>query len=814
MALPPRVQLHCPDEARAALLEAGVDVDDTNGIDHIEVIDSIAPAGTAPQRTLVVHCYRPAPGLTRENVRIEGGVRVRKIEVEWAHPIPEIPSGIFDPEEAGLAAELAARAEPERQLVVRTSVAGDFSLYTIRLVRSPRDPEPPAGFDPLRSSLPFSFKVDCPSRLECPGEPECPEPHRAGPHLSYLAKDFASFRRLLLDRLSVLVPEWRDRSPADLAVSLVELLAYRGDHLSYYQDAVATEAYLGTARRRVSARRHARLVGYRLHEGSNARTCVVFDVGPGGDGLTLPRGTIIRSEASSPGAAGSPAVTFETMHDLTLRSTLSEIPIYTWRDPDCCLPRGATTATLEGDAATLGLEAGDLLLFEEVLGGRDGDEEDADPDHRHVVRLAADPLERVDPTNGRMLVEIRWHEEDALPFPLCLREFVDEEATTRRVAVARGNVALADHGLSVEEDVVASSTRPGRAAATLERVGLTYAAPYDHESARALPAAASMRTLPEDALPSIRLAGDADIWTARYDLLASDRFAPDFVVEPDDTRGARIRFGDGVHGRLPAPGTTFRARYRVGGGAAGNVGAEVLTRLDPELDGVTVRNPLPATGGTEPQPLEEVRLYAPRAFRVQERAVTAEDYAEVALRHPEVQRATATRRWTGSWYTWFLTVDRVGGRPIDPVFERELGSFFARFRLAGYDLEIEAPRFVPLDIEIRVCTEIAARASAVSRALRDCFSTRDLPSGARGFFHPDRWTFGQPVYLSDLVNTAMDVPGVQWVQARRFQRFGRDPVGELEAGRIEFGSREIARVDNDPNTPERGRIAFAMEGGR
>ena len=41
----------------------------------------------------------------------------------------------------------------------------------------------------------------------------------------------------------------------DRGFTLVELLAYAGDQLSYYQDAVATEAYLGTARRRVSARR-------------------------------------------------------------------------------------------------------------------------------------------------------------------------------------------------------------------------------------------------------------------------------------------------------------------------------------------------------------------------------------------------------------------------------------------------------------------------------------------------------------------------------------------------------------------------------
>ena len=70
------------------------------------------------------------------------------------------------------------------------------------------------------------------------------------------------------------MPEWRERNAADLGIALVEVLAYVGDRLCYAQDAVATEAYLGTARRRASVRRHARLVDYAMHDGANARVWV------------------------------------------------------------------------------------------------------------------------------------------------------------------------------------------------------------------------------------------------------------------------------------------------------------------------------------------------------------------------------------------------------------------------------------------------------------------------------------------------------------------------------------------------------------
>ena len=67
------------------------------------------------------------------------------------------------------------------------------------------------------------------------------------------------------------------------------MLAYAGDHLSYFLDAVGTEAYLATARSRTSVRRHARLRDYSMHEGANARTYVTFAVeaASSADGATL-----------------------------------------------------------------------------------------------------------------------------------------------------------------------------------------------------------------------------------------------------------------------------------------------------------------------------------------------------------------------------------------------------------------------------------------------------------------------------------------------------------------------------------------------
>lgn len=813
-----------------------------NGIDYLEVLDSEAPSEEERQRILKVYFVHGlstvsgAATLDATNVEILGGVRVANVRVVTVEPL------------AGNVAEPPA----DNVLTVMVNEPGDFSTYMLRLVRSSAEPVPPDGFDPRLSEIEFSFKVECSSEFDCAPDASCPEPVWPVPQIDYLAKDYASFRRLMLDRLAMIMPDWQERNPADLGIALIELLAYAADHLSYYQDAAATEAYLGTARKRTSIRRHARLLDYPMHDGCNARAWVAISFEPelpADDGIEIPGPTnngpgipLLTTVEETPAAldpqealAAAGVQVFETMHRLSLYQAHNEIGFYTWGDEECCLPKGATRTTLRGHLPNLG--AGNVLIFEEVRGPGSGGPADADPGHRHAVRLTKvssedrDGKPLTDPLFEQAITEIEWHPEDALPFPLCLSAVIDDEPV-EDISVARGNVVLADHGSTLtgeplDEVPNAGGYRPTLASGLLTHQGRVRdpegpLVPYDENA----PASATLRWEMRHVLPAIELLEGDQTWRPQRDLLGSDRFASEFVVEMEDDGRARLRFGDGVSGRRPVDG--LEATYRIGNGRAGNVGAEAITRLvidperfaDPQIAARTkrgilkVRNPLPARGGTDPEGTEQVRLHAPQAFRMQERAVTAADYAAAAERHPEVQKAAASRRWSGSWYTWYVTVDRRGGLPVDPNFEDDLRRFLERFRLAGYDLEIEAPRFVSLDIVLTVCVEPGYLRSNVKKALlEDTFSNVQFPGGQRGFFHPDNFTFGQPVYLSRLVATAMQVPGVSWVDPVRFQRWGEVSRGELKAGRLTFDRLETPRLENDPNAPENGKIELDMRGG-
>ena len=810
-------QFRCENENRRRLVaDPAVP---SNGIDYLEVLDGGAePVGLPRQRFLLVRFLKDLPdsaapaALLTANVQIEREPRAALVGVEWARRASDVTTGLADGDGGTLtgaqAGFFSGLPEPDRVLVVLTTATGDFSTYTLRVVTSPTDDAPPDPIDQRLAVVRFSFKVECPSDFDCLDEPACPPEPSDEPEIDYLAKDYASFRRLMLDRLSILMPGWAERSPADLQIALVELLAYVGDHLSYYQDAVATEAYLGTARRRVSVRRHARLLDYAMHDGVNARVWVHFDVeaGGGADGATLPAGAELRTR-------GDDYLVFETMYDAVLRSGHNEIGFYTWGDTECCLPAGATRATLRDDG--LALAAGDVLIVEEVRSPTTGLRADADPTHRHAVRLTT-----VEPTtdalDGTALVEVVWHEQDALPFALCLSTVLDGAAVSD-VSVARGNVVLADHGRTLAGAPLVPDAVPddGRYRPHLQEAGVTFAVRYVHDDALAAPAAVALRQDPRAALPVVELADADESWQAQRDLLGSDRFAAEFVVETERDGRATLRFGDGVMGKAPTAGTVFAAAYRVGSGPEGNVGAEAITEVVGGAGVMGVRNPLPAVGGAAPEGMEEVRQYAPQAFRVQQRAVTAADYAEVAGRHPEVQKAAAVFRWTGSWYTVFVTVDRVGGLPVrsDDRFLRELRAHLERFRLAGYDLEINDPVYVPLDLLLVVCVAPGYFRSDVKRSLLDAFSRFERPGGGPGFFHPDRFTFGQPVYLSQIYAAAMAVEGVASVEVRRFQRWGEAPADEREAGVLETASLEIVRLDNDPSRPGNGIIEFEMQGG-
>jgi hypothetical protein len=910
----------CCDDNRRAIVREDPYGTGLNGIEYLEVVDCEEPVRAQRQRTLKVFLVKKPTdqlltklkALTTANVRITGGERTTGIVVDNL--------------------ELYYNEQNELDyLCVHVTPRGDYSIYNLALVESNSsqplkltDNGKPL-LDPQLTSVDFSFKVECPTKFDCLDVRPCLKEAQPSPEIDYLSKDYASFRQLLLDRMSVIMPDWRERNAADLGITLVEFLAYVGDYLSYRQDAIATEAYLGTARQRVSVRRHTRLLDYAMHDGCNARVWVQIQLKKNAPavGLKLPRlllkengsdwqmpeddpvpgspveilrtqfatrmsdGTLVPAEKFASLVAVSSAEVFEPLEVVTLYPEHNDFKFYTWSNAQCCLPKGAVKATLAGDYPNL--QPGDVLVFKEVLGPKTGNPADADPQHRHAARLTkvngkvlrADgtvddshaQTGLTDPVTGDAITEIEWVAGDALPFPLCLSSLTESGEHKPDVSIVLGNIVLADHGMTLGQPeplgvvpqpnpVLAPMSLqgcshcegtelllpPSRFQPCLKLWPVTQAASVTRTQViagrrtnRAFdPAGTAASAFDWDmdrVLPAVRLGDDGGLlWLPQRDLLSSDSLAPEFVVEVDNASRAAIRFGDDESGLRPGEGTSFSAVYRVGNGAAGNIGAEsifhlaakFLAELQDQGAGKppkvvwhdttdlieSITNPMPARGGREPQTMEQARQYAPAAFRANLRAVTPDDYAHFAEQHSEAQRTAATLRWTGSWYTVFLTVDRLRGQPVDAEFAERLRRFLEPYRMAGQDLEIDGPQFVPLELEMEVCVAPGYFRSDVEAALMDVFSSRTRLDGTRGFFHPDNFTFGQPVYLSQLYAAAQPVAGVAHLEITKLRRLGTQKPEVPTSGVVDLARLEIARLDHDPNFPDRGVLTIRTKGGR
>lgn len=813
------------DERRLAVLQHPV----VNGIDFIEVADDPSDPDELRQTTLIVHFLKEisTTAIQPSNIAITGGERISNITV-----LEATRSDLASPPLPNAATNM---------LVIKLSHAGDFSTYQLQLIAEPGNDAPPEGFDPILSTRAFSFKVSCPSEFDCISTSACAPPVRGPkPSINYLAKDYATFRQLLLDRMAVTLPTWKERNPADMGIMLVELLAYAGDYLSYRQDAIATEAYLGTARKRISVKRHARLADYHMHDGCNARTWVHVKIADGISGITVvgnsqgkikfvttvPGKPVVMKQDSSEAVelfSSSGYEVFEPVFDVELDSTLNHINFYNWGKTICHLKEGATSATLDGHLHGL---AGKILVIKEDVNPHTFQPADADRAKRHAVCITAaehtyDILAESQTTppdpKGRAVTRITWHEDDALPFAFCINTH-NESGETIITSSLIGNIVLADHGNTVSQELhyTFQNKKP-----VLKYAPLTNGKKYGGN----IPASATamMYLQPAQAVPHIILKEKTDaalLWQPAKDLVSSQYNSRDFVAEAENNGATFIRFGNGQNGQMPVHGMRFDALYRTGNGHRGNIATGALTHMvsnDANLSSDTIlsiENITPGIGGAEPETIEEVKYRAPIAFRKQERAVTTSDYEEKARAYNKnIQRSAATIRWTGSWRTVFLSVDTLSRQAFNDSFINGLEENLEKYRLAGQDLQIETPDYVPLEIEIDICVLPHYSRAHVKAAILQKLSNRHLGGGETGAFHPDNFTFGQPVYLSKIYSVIQKQPGVASVTIKKFQRLGISSAEALTSGKLFVGKTEIARLDNDPNALENGILNINMSGG-
>jgi hypothetical protein len=229
---------------------------------------------------------------------------------------------------------------------------------------------------------------------------------------------------------------------------------------------------------------------------------------------------------------------------------------------------------------------------------------------------------------------------------------------------------------------------------------------------------------------------------------------------------------------VPAAGREVRLWYRRGGGPDGNVAANLLTVLKDPIAGVQVTNPAPATGGQAVEDLANAMVRGPQELHSLQRAVTAQDFEQIALARG-VARAHAFTR-AAFWVhavpgtVEVLLVPRLspaeGVGPVTAALLEQHQTDAVRSQVAkvlderrplGTTCLVNWAHYKTVHVSARIVVFREEDADAVKRRVLGALyqAISPLPTAR----NPAGWGFGQALHASDVYDVALREPGVHWI---------------------------------------------------
>lgn len=228
-----------------------------------------------------------------------------------------------------------------------------------------------------------------------------------------------------------------------------------------------------------------------------------------------------------------------------------------------------------------------------------------------------------------------------------------------------------------------------------------------------------------------------------------------YVVRIDDNAKATIIFGDGKHGtRLPTGSNNVKATYRSGIGLDGDVTAGALSMLSTKPLGVKgVTNPLAASGGDNPEKMDNARSNAPLTVRTLNRIVTLTDYEDFARAFAGIGKAQAVDLWSGETHLIHLTVAGADGNPVDD------DSDLFTYLIDGVNNSRDPEQIVRVDSFTRLLFNVEANVAIDKRYIKQNVSA-EIKSALQEAFSFEKRAFGQFVTAAEVITLIQNIKGV------------------------------------------------------
>ncbi len=271
------------------------------------------------------------------------------------------------------------------------------------------------------------------------------------------------------------------------------------------------------------------------------------------------------------------------------------------------------------------------------------------------------------------------------------------------------------------------------------------------------------------------------IWQNVTDFHASGPLDQHYVLE---RISGSITFGDGRRGAIPLRGTgnVRLMRYRTGGGAAGNKGVGTIVQLKTTVPYVrVVTNNEPASGGADAETISAMLERAPRSFRHRSRAVTVEDYEDLAmLASPDIARTRciplanlvldpdAKQKRPGT--VSVLVVPRsTGPKPLpSESLLSTVRDYLKDRQSATVQLIVTCPEYVELNVTAEIGVATLDGVTELEAAIRQRLIEFMHP--LHGGFDRNGWDFGRHPHRSDLLSLISSVAGVDHIRSLTIQQ--------------------------------------------
>jgi uncharacterized phage protein gp47/JayE len=289
-------------------------------------------------------------------------------------------------------------------------------------------------------------------------------------------------------------------------------------------------------------------------------------------------------------------------------------------------------------------------------------------------------------------------------------------------------------------------------------------------------------------------------WQETDDLSALGPTDHGYTTLTDNSAQTSVIFGNGVSGaRVPTGTANVKAVYRYGIGSAGNVDAQQISQLATQPGGVqAVVNPLPATGGADPDTASQARANMPLAVMALDRLVSVQDYADFSRSYAGIGKASSAKLSNGRRQVVFVTIAGVEDIPILTTSDL--------YQNLVQSLQQFGDPHQPILVGVRSAKLLVIAAGI--QVLPD-YQFEDVEPNVRAAllstFSFDQRNLGQTAFLSEAIGAVQAVAGVAFVNVTIFDSVADDVTATALASlsttliRREHVAARLAYVDSTLN---------------